>query len=317
MKKATFLPWYITIAALLSLVATPLQANAKINVIASFSIIGDMAENIGKDRIALRTIVGPNSDAHVYEPSPADAIAMAKADVILINGLQFEGFINRLVQASETSAPVIETTKGANIIRDPAGGHYHFYEGKAVFHAAPFDPHAWQSISNAKVYVKNITDAFCAVDQSGCQFYRDNAKNYDHQLTELEKKIASSINAIPQDKRTVVVGHNAFRYFEQAYGIHFLSPQGISTESEASAADVAGILKEIKANKASAVFSENISNPRLVEQIASEAKLTVAGTLYSDALSASNEPAPSYLAMMEHNVAMITNATNHHKKSHQ
>ncbi|WP_194208123.1 zinc ABC transporter substrate-binding protein AztC [Superficieibacter sp. 1612_C1] len=312
MKKAKKVSFYQYVP-LLFLLLTSWQVSAKINVIASFSIIGDMAKNIGQDRITLRTIVGPNGDAHVYEPSPADAIAMAKADVILINGLQFEGFIKRLIAASETSAPVTETTKDAHIIRDPAGGHYHFYEGKAVFHAAPFDPHAWQSIANAKIYVKNIADAFCAADRSGCMFYQDNARAYTSKLNDLQQKIKAAIATIPEDKRTVVVGHNAFRYFEEDYGIHFLSPQGISTEAEASAADVAGILKEIKQNKASAVFAENISNPRLVAQIAAEADLSVAGTLYSDALSDPAGPASTYLAMMEHNVATITTAVNNGK----
>ncbi len=312
MKKAKKVSFYQYVP-LLFLLLTSWQVSAKINVIASFSIIGDMAKNIGQDRITLRTIVGPNGDAHVYEPSPADAIAMAKADVILINGLQFEGFIKRLIAASETSAPVTETTKDAHIIRDPAGGHYHFYEGKAVFHAAPFDPHAWQSIANAKIYVKNIADAFCAADRSGCTFYQDNARAYTSKLNALQQKIKTTMAAIPEDKRTVVVGHNAFRYFEEDYGIHFLSPQGISTEAEASAADVAGILKEIKRNKASAVFAENISNPRLVAQIATEAGLSVAGTLYSDALSDPAGPSSTYLAMMEHNVTTLTTAVNNGK----
>jgi len=312
MKKAKKVSFYQYVP-LFFLLLTSWQVSAKINVIASFSIIGDMAKNIGQDRITLRTIVGPNGDAHVYEPSPADAIAMAKADVILINGLHFEDFIKRLIAASETSAPVTETTKDAHIIRDPAGGHYHFYEGKAVFHAAPFDPHAWQSIANAKIYVKNIADAFCAADRSGCTFYQDNARAYTSKLNALQQKIKTTMAAIPEDKRTVVVGHNAFRYFEEDYGIHFLSPQGISTEAEASAADVAGILKEIKRNKASAVFAENISNPRLVAQIAAEAGLSVAGTLYSDALSDPAGPASTYLAMMEHNVTTLTTAVNNGK----
>ncbi|MFJ5364079.1 zinc ABC transporter substrate-binding protein AztC [Pectobacterium punjabense] len=295
------------VAALLFL-SFSLQASARLNVIASFSILGDMAKNIGQDRIELRTLVGPNSDAHVYEPSPADAIAMAKADVILINGLQFEGFINRLIQASESKAPVIEVTNGAEIIRDPAGGHYHFYNGKAVFHAAPFDPHAWQSLSNAHIYVKNITAAFCAADKNGCETYQANAKTYEEKLTKLGVNINNALARIPESRRTVVVGHNAFRYFEHEHSIHFLSPQGVSTESEASAADVAGILREIKKNHAAAVFAENISNPRMVEQIASEAGLSVSGVLYSDALSAPSGPAPSYIDMMQHNVNTIVSA---------
>lgn len=294
------------ITVMAALLPWPLQA--KIQVVASFSILGDIVKNIGQEKIELRTVVGPDSDAHVYEPSPADAIAMAKADLIFINGLQFEGFINRLVEASESKAPVIEVTKGADIIQDPAGGHYHFNNGKAVFHAAPFDPHAWQSVSNVNVYVKNITAAFCAVDKPGCAQYQENAKTYTQALVKLDSQIKSAVQSVPTDRRTVVVGHNAFRYFERDYGLHFLSPQGISTESEASAADVAGILREIKQNGARAVFSENISNPRLVEQIADEAGMKVAGVLYSDALSAPSGPAPTYIKMMQHNAATLISA---------
>jgi len=291
------------IAALL-----PLPLQAKIQVVASFSILGDIARNIGQQNIALRTVVGPDSDAHVYEPSPADAIAMAKADLILINGLRFEGFINRLVAASESKAPVIEVSKGADIIQDPGGGHYHFNNGKAVFHAAPFDPHAWQSVSNVKVYVSNITAAFCAVDKPGCAQYQENAQAYSQALDRLDSRIKEAVQSLPADRRTVVVGHNAFRYFERDYGLHFLSPQGISTESEASAADVAGILRDIKQNSGRAVFAENISNPRLVEQIADEAGMTISGVLYSDALSGPSGPASTYITMMQHNAATLISA---------
>lgn len=290
------------IIALGALLLAPRVMAEKLNVIASFSLIGDFAQQVGGDRIALRTLVGANGDAHIYEPKPTDAIAMAKADVVLVNGLQFEGFMTRLIKASETKALVIETTTGANILRDPAGGHYHYYSGKAVFHEAPFDPHAWQSVANAKVYVENIANAFCKADQAGCQIYQANAQAYQTQLSQLETEIQQKIATIPAHQRTFVIGHNALRYFEQAYGLHFLSPKSVSTESEASAADVAGTVREIRSQRAVAVFAENIANPRLVEQIAAAAGLKVAGVLYSDALSAADGPAASYLAMMRHNL---------------
>lgn len=300
---------WVALTAMLTVFLPVSQAVAeRLNVIASFSIIGDFARAVGGDRINLRTLVGPDGDAHIYEPKPADAIAMAKADVILVNGLQFEGFISRLIKASETSAPVIETTQGAHILRDPSGGHYHYYSGKAVFHEAPFDPHAWQSVANAKVYVANIANAFCAQDNAGCEVYRANAQSYQAQLDQLDADIQRTIAAIPQHKRTFVIGHNAFRYFEQAYGLHFLSPKSVSTEAEASAADVAGTVREIRAQHAAAVFAENISNPRLVEQIAAAAGLKVAGVLYSDALSAPEGPAANYIALMRHNLNTIAHA---------
>lgn len=281
---------------------------SKLNVIASFSIIGDFALIIGGERITLRTLVGPDSDAHIYEPKPSDAIALAKADVILINGLQFEGFMNRLIRASETSAVVIETTAGAQILHDPAGGHYHYNSGKALFHAAPDDPHAWHSVANAKIYVENITNAFCVKDPAGCAVYRANANAYHAQLEQLDVDIRQELAKLPAHKRTFVIGHNAFRYFEHAYGVRFLSPKSVSTESEASAADVAGTVRDIRTQRAAAVFAENISNPRLVEQIASAAGLKVAGVLYSDALSAPDGPAANYISLMRHNVKTITRA---------
>lgn len=294
-----------TLTVITFMPATMAQAAEKLAVVASFSIIGDFAEQVGGDRIDLRTLVGPNGDAHVYEPRPSDAIAMAKADVVLVNGLQFEGFLTRLIEASGTSASVVELTKNAEIIRDPAGGHYHYYDGKAVFHEAPFDPHAWQSVANAEVYVHNIAEAFCEANAEGCEEYRANAKTYLGKLADLDQEITDAVAAVPEERRVVVVAHNAFRYFEQAYGLTFLSPQGVSTESEASAADVAGVVREIREKRAAAVFAENIADSRLVEQIASEADLKLGGTLYSDALSEPEGPAPTYIAMMRHNLATL------------
>jgi len=300
----------LKLAIALSVVTLTVSSHAgageqKLNVIASFSILGDMAQKVGGDRIALRTLVGPNGDAHVYEPKPSDAIAMAKADVVLVNGLQLEGFLSRLVEASGTEAEIVEATEGAEILRDPHGGHYHYYGTKAVFHEAPFDPHAWQSVGNAKVYVQNIVSAFCKADAKGCDVYEQNAAAYQQQLDKLDADIRSTIASIPQDHRVVVVAHNAFRYFENTYGVKFLSPQGVSTESEASAADVAGVVRDIKENRAAAVFAENIADARLVEQIASESGLRLGGVLYSDALSASDGPAASYIDMMRHNAETI------------
>ncbi|MGW6780528.1 zinc ABC transporter substrate-binding protein AztC [Brucella pseudogrignonensis] len=303
--------WKLALAtgiAVASICLPAMAADKKLNVIASFSILGDMAQKVGGDRIELRTLVGPNGDAHVYEPKPSDAIAMAKADVVLVNGLQLEGFLSRLVEASETKAVILEATKGANILRDPHGGHYHYYGTKAVFHEAPFDPHAWQSVGNAKVYVQNIADAFCAADANGCDTYKQNASAYKADLDKLDTEIKNTVGSIPQEKRVVVVAHNAFRYFENDYGIKFLSPQGVSTESEASAADVAGVVRDIKQDHASAVFAENIADSRLVEQIASESGLKLGGVLYSDALSAADGPAATYIDMMRHNAETIRNA---------
>ncbi len=307
MKKRTLLLTGLLVASL-GLLGAPAyaQQDKKLAVVASFSIIGDLAKQVGGDDIELRTLVGPDGDAHVYEPRPADAVALARADVILVNGLLLEGFMERLIEASQTKVPVTTLTNGADILNDPTGGHYHFVDGKAIFHATPNDPHAWQSVANVKIYVQNIENAFCSADAARCEVYKANAADYIEKLTALDADIKAEIGAIPQEQRVAVVAHNAFRYFEREYGIFFLSPQGVSTESEASAADVASLIREIREKKAAAIFSENISDARLVEQIASEAGLELGGVLYSDALSPPHGPASSYIEMMRHNVKTLS-----------
>lgn len=293
--------------------APPARAEAdRLSVVATFSIIGDFARQVGGDRIDLTTLIGPQGDAHVYEPRPAAAIALARADVILVNGAMFEGFLTRLIEASGTSAPVTELTEGAHMLPEAEGGHHHDHDhghdDEARSDRTPHDPHAWQSVANARVYVGNVARAFCAADAEGCTTYEENARAYIDELTALDEEIRQAIDAIPEDRRVAVVAHHAFRYFEDAYGVTFLAPQGVSTDSEASAADVAALTREIRDHRAVAVFAENIADARLVEQIASEAGLSLGGTLYSDALSLPDGPAPTYAALMRHNAATLAAA---------
>jgi len=295
-----------------------------LKVVASFSIIGDFARNVGGDRMELTTLVGPNGDAHVYEPKPQDAVAMAGADVVLVNGLHFEGFLQRLVEASATKAAVVELTKGVEPLTGTEEGHegeaheadahegHEAEESKAASetgHAhGAIDPHAFQSIANAKVYVGNIADAFCGADPEGCGEYRTNAAAYIAKLDTLETEVKAAVASIPADKRTVITSHDAFGYFAHEYGIVFLAPEGISTEAEASAGDVAKLIEQVSHDNASAIFVENITNQRLIEQIASETGLKVGGTLYSDALSDADGPAGTYIDLMKHNIGTIKGA---------
>ncbi len=310
-------------AALASVITFTLPGIAMadgLNVVASFSIIGDFARNVGGDRVTITTLVGPDGDAHVYEPKPADAAAVSGADVVLVNGLQFEGFLKRLVEASGTSAPIAELTKGAEVLKPSEEEHHHAegeqkHDAEGEEHAADeghdhgeFDPHAWQSVHNAEIYVKNIAEAFCAADAAGCETYKANAAAYGEKLEALDAEIRAAAAEIPAEKRTIITSHDAFGYFEHEYGLRFLAPEGVSTESEASAADVAALIRQIREDKASAIFVENISNPRLVEQIASETGLKVGGSLYSDALSAADGPAATYIDMMRHNITTIKGA---------
>ncbi|RWP45579.1 zinc ABC transporter substrate-binding protein AztC [Mesorhizobium sp.] len=274
-----------------------------LKVVASFTIIADFAKNVGGDRINLTTIVGPDGDAHVYEPSPADAVAMAGADVVLVNGLHFEGFLQRLVDASATKATIAVLTKDVT----PINFKPEFADADAA-EGADTDPHAFQSIANAKIYVKNIADAFCTADAEGCDRYKANAAAYTAKLDAVEGEVKAAIQSIPEEKRVVITSHDAFGYFEKAYGLTFLAPEGVSTESEPSAADVAKLVSQVKQDKAAAVFIENITNARLIEQIASETGIKVGGTLYSDALSQPDGPASTYIDLMHNNIAQIKGA---------
>jgi zinc/manganese transport system substrate-binding protein len=319
---------FSTMAALPA-VAEPLK------VLATFSIIDDFAKNVGGDRIELTTLIGPNGDAHAYEPKPADAALVSRADVVLVNGLHFEGFIDRLVEASATKATVVELTRGVTTLDisqeahghddggHDAGGHdghdhaaesehKHDHEDGHDAHAGhdhgPIDPHAFQSVGNAKVYVENIADAFCAADAAGCDAYKANATAYTAKLDALDAELKQAVAAIPADKRVVITSHDAFGYFERDYGINFLAPEGISTEAEASAADIARLIRQVREDNASAIFVENITNHRLIEQISSETGLKIGGTLYSDALSDANGPAATYIDMMRNNIGTIKGA---------
>ena len=274
---------------------------APLKVVASFSIIADFAANVGGGRIELTTLVGPNGDAHVYEPKPADAVAMSKADVILVNGLQFEGFLPRLMQASGTKAPVVELTTGGQILKPELAGDESQDQGE-------FDPHAWQSIDNAKIYVKNIAAAFCAADRAGCENYQANSAGYLERLEAMDLEIKAMVANIPLEKRVVITSHDAFGYFAKAYGLKFLAPEGVATQSEASAGDIAALILQIRLEKASALFVENISDPRLVEQISRETAIKIGGALFSDALSDANGPAATYLDMMRHNAVTLKGA---------
>lgn len=312
MYKAFRLAAYASTVALCGFASTASAADLK--VVASFSIIADLAKNVGGDRVDVQMLVPVDGDAHVYEPKPADAAALQKANVVLVNGLGLEGFMSRLIDTSETKAPVVEVSKGVKPIKAEEEEHDHDHgNGEAPdahegHHHGAYDPHAWQSVQNGEIYVKNITKAFCEADKAGCPTYTQNSELYLKKLAQLDKEVKAEIAAIPQSKRTIITTHDAFGYFSKAYGLEFVAPEGISTEAEASAADVAKLVDQVKHDKASAVFMENISNPRLIEQIAKETGLNVGGTLYSDALSPADGPAATYIDMFHHNVKTMKTA---------
>ncbi len=277
-------------AALIAVI--PLQAQEKINVVASFSILGDFARNVGGDRVNVTTLVGPNSDVHVYTPAPADANKIADAKLVIINGLGLEGWLPRLVQSSGSKAAIVTTTNG--IAPRKLG--------------SDADPHAWQSVVNAKIYVASIRDALIAADQSGAAAYRANADAYLAKLDALDRAVRDAVAQIPQVRRKVISTHDAFGYFAAAYGIAFIAPQGVSTESEPSARDIAAIITQIRTAKIPAVFLENISDPRLMRRISAETGARIGGTLVSDSLTGENGDAPTYIDMVRHNIKALTSA---------
>ena len=289
----------------LTVASLPALAQEKLAVVASFSILGDFVQRIGGERIALTTLVGPDGDAHVYSPTAADAKVMAAAKLVIVNGLNFEGWMTRLVKSSVAKAPVIAAAGKVTPLKE-AGGHNHGHSHGHGHGGA--DPHAWQDVGNAKLYVAAIRDALVAADPAGKAVYEANADAYLTELTALDADLRAAVQRIPADRRKAITSHDAFAYFEKAYGLDFVSPQGVSTEAEASAKDVARIIRQMKAQKIPAVFLENITNPRLIEQIARETGAKIGGRLYSDALSAPDGPAGSYIAMMKHNISQIEKA---------
>ncbi len=366
--------------------AMPAFAQDRIQTVATFSILGDLVQQVGGERIALTTLVGPGGDGHVYSPTPGDARTLAEADIIFRNGLLYEGWIDRLIEASGTQATIVAAADGINAIADAGHGHDHDDHGHDHDdhghghddhghdhddhghdhddhghghddhghshddhghdhddhghshddhghdhdehghdhddhghdhdhddhghdhddHAhGEFDPHAWQDVGNVKVYVANIRDALIARDPDGADLYNANAEAYIAELAALDAEIREAVAALPEGA-LVITSHDAFRYFTHAYGLEFEAPVGTSTEVEATARDVARLIDTIRASNIRAVFAESLTDARLIEQIAREAGVPVAGTLYSDALSPPDGPAGTYIDMMRHNISLIS-----------
>jgi zinc/manganese transport system substrate-binding protein len=327
-------------------------ADEPLDVVATFSILADMTAQVGGDRINLVTLVRPDEDAHVFFPEPSHARALAEADLVLVNGLGFEGWMDRLVSASGYEGPVVTASEGIVLLsmdeehhddeheeeehaHDDEHGdeeHAHGDEHEEDEHAhgdehgeeehagldegddhyghdhGDTDPHAWQDLANARVYVVNITAALISADPDGRAIYEANSERYLAELEKLEVEIHAAMDTVPESHRTVVTNHDAFGYFGRAYDITFLAPEGLSTEDEPSAAEMAGLIRQIREENVTAVFIENIADNRVIEQIVAETDASIGGTLYSDALSKSDGPASTYLEMMRHNALSLTAA---------
>lgn len=273
-------------------------------VVATFSILGDMVQTIGGARVQVTTLVGPNGDPHVFRPTPRHAQAMAGATLVFANGLGFEGWMERLAEASGFHGRMILVSQGIETL-EAKGHHDHEHQHKASNdHGAP-DPHAWHDLGNGKIYARNIAAALIAADPPGKGFYEQRRDAFVLEIAALEQELAASLATLPPGPHRVVTSHDAFGYFDHAYGIEFLAPQGVSTEAEASAKDLAGLIRQIRGQKVAAVFLENIADPRLIEQIQRETGARIGGTLYSGSLSEPDGPAATYLAMMRHNISAL------------
>jgi zinc/manganese transport system substrate-binding protein len=283
------------LVCVLLLIASPLHAAERLNVVASFSILGDFVRNVGGDRVNVTTLVGADSDVHVYTPTPSDAKRIADAKLVIVNGLGLEGWLPRLVQSSGAKAQVVTASAGVAPLK----------LGSAA------DPHAWQSVPNARIYVSDIANALAAADPDDADFFRTQAKAYLEKLDTLDREVRDAVAKIPPERRRVISTHNAFGYFAAEYGIAFIAPLGVSTETEPSARDIAGIIGQIRAQKIPAVFLENISDDRLIRRIAAETGAKIGGTLISDGLTGEKGPAPTYIDMVRHNIKALTSALDH------
>ena len=292
------------VLALAAVLVAPGAASAAepMPVTASFSILADLVRQVGGKRVSVTTLVGPGGDAHVYQPTPADAKALAASKLLVVNGLGFEGWMARLQRSSGFKGVVVTASSGIKAQRMEEEGHGHAH-GRAIN-----DPHAWQSLANGRVYVANIRDGLVGADPEGRATYEANAGRLVAEIDALEPEVRAAIEKIPPARRKLVTSHDAFGYFATAYGLDFLAPAGVSTESEASAADVAKIIRQVKAEKIPAVFVETVSDRRLLAQIGRESGARIGGALYADSLSAPGGPAATYLDMFRHNVRTLTEA---------
>lgn len=280
--------------------AAPVAAQP-LPVVTSFSILADLVKVIGGSHVEVTSLVGPNADAHVFDPTPADAKRLASAKLVVINGLGFEGWMDRLIKSSGYRGSVIVASRGVKTIQEASGhGHQH---GHSHSHAA--DPHAWQNPLNVKQYVQNIRLALAAAKPAAAQEFEQRAQAYSRDLDVLDQSIRERLKPIPVAQRRIVTSHDAFGYFAAAYNVKFYPLQGLSTGSEPSAADVVRIIDQIKKNKVSAIFVENISDARVLERITKESGARIGGTLYADALSEPGTAVDTYLKLIEHNAATV------------
>ncbi|HNC52851.1 MAG TPA: metal ABC transporter substrate-binding protein [Accumulibacter sp.] len=292
----------IALVGIIGLAGGRLAAAETLPVVTSFSILGDLTKQVGGDRVEVHSLVGPGADAHVYQPTPGDARLLARAKLVIVNGLGFEGWIARLIQSSGYRGGVIVASQGVETLRlAGADADRHAQHGEV-------DPHAWQDLANARRYVANIATALADADPANRAYYQANASRLERQIGTLDAELRSTFGSLPAARRKVVTSHDAFAYFGRAYGIRFLAPVGVSSDAEPTAREVGALIRQIRREAIRAMFIESIADPRLLERISRESGVRIGGTLYSDSLSQPGTPADTYLGMVRHNAKTLSAA---------
>ncbi len=284
----------LLVAAVCLLTAVWLPAQ-KLQVVATASMIADMASQIGGDLIDVRCVVPIGGDPHIYDPTPGDANMVAHADLILRNGLTFEGWLMELIENSGTRANIVTVTEGIDAI-------------SSLLYENASDPHAWMDASNGLIYIKNIRDALIRLDPQNEPTYTQNHEQYAGHLRELDHYIMEKIASIPESKRILITSHDAFQYYGRRYGIRLESVLGTSTDAEVQTADILRLNKIIKESRVPALFVESTINPKVLEQLAVDNNLQIGGKLYSDSIGDKDSPAPTYYDMLKHNTDVIVAA---------
>ncbi|HEV8390516.1 MAG TPA: zinc ABC transporter substrate-binding protein [Dongiaceae bacterium] len=286
------LGWLAGALAAFVLTSCPATAEGKPVAVATFSILADLTQRIAGDHVQVLTLVGPNGDAHVFEPGPKESTELAEAKLLIANGLGFEPWLARLEDASGFKGKMVVATDGVAAL-------------KGNEELGPTDPHAFQDLSNAQIYAANIAKGLAEADPAHAADFKVNADKLIADMGTLDKELKSEFAAVPQERRRILTSHDAFQYFGKAYGIEFVAVQGISTEAEPSAEDLATIVRQARDGHLSAIFLENMADPRLAETVAQESGVHMGGELYADALSEPNGPAPNYLSLVRYNAKQL------------
>ena len=287
------------------LMAGPALAEDKPVAVATFSILADLTQRVAGDHAQVLTLVGPNGDAHVFEPGPKESAELAGADLLIANGLGFEPWLERLEDASGFQGKVIVASDGVTPLAAEEQHEAHEEEAEKGHHHEGVDPHAFQDLANARIYVANIAKGLSEAAPDHAADFKANADKLIAEIAALDQQLKADFGTIPQEKRRVLTSHDAFHYFGRAYGIEFVSVQGLSTEAEPTADDLVKVVRQARDGHLSAIFLENMSDPRLAETVAQESSVRVGGELYADALSDSSGPAPDYLSLIRYNAQQL------------